>query len=51
MLPVPAKADQTDFFPFTHLTIGQERYESMVVAVGQDRQGFLWFGGQDGLNR
>jgi hypothetical protein len=33
VLAVPANADQTDFFPFTHLTIGQKRYESMVIAV------------------
>lgn len=50
-LVVPAAADDEDGYPFTKLIIGHEPYERMVVAVAEDRQGFLWFGGQDGLSR
>jgi ligand-binding sensor domain-containing protein len=50
-LAVPAAANNTDGYPFTHLLIEHEPLERMVISVAQDSQGFLWFGGQDGLNR
>ena len=48
---VPAEAQETDGYPFTRLVIDHEPLERQVQSVAQDSQGFLWFGGQDGLNR
>jgi PAS domain S-box-containing protein len=50
-LAVPAAAQDSDGYPFTHLEIEHEPLERQVVSVAQDSQGFIWFGGQDGLSR
>ncbi len=36
---------------FRHLTVSQGLSQGSVVCMLQDRQGFMWFGTQDGLNR
>jgi signal transduction histidine kinase/ligand-binding sensor domain-containing protein/CheY-like chemotaxis protein len=36
---------------FDHLSIEQGLSQSVVYAIYQDQQGFMWFGTQDGLNR
>ena len=36
---------------FDHLTIENGLSQSSVTCIIQDRQGFMWFGTQDGLNR
>ena len=36
---------------FNHLTVEQGLTQSAVTCILQDKQGFMWFGTQDGLNR
>jgi signal transduction histidine kinase/ligand-binding sensor domain-containing protein len=36
---------------FEHLSTAQGLSQSTVLCILQDRQGFMWFGTQDGLNR
>lgn len=36
---------------FGHLTNQDGLSSNWIQAILQDRQGFLWFGSQDGLNR
>jgi ligand-binding sensor domain-containing protein/serine phosphatase RsbU (regulator of sigma subunit) len=36
---------------FEHLSVKQGLSQGSVVCILQDRQGFMWFGTQDGLNR
>lgn len=36
---------------FDHLTMDDGLSESIVLSILQDRQGFMWFGTADGLNR
>jgi signal transduction histidine kinase/ligand-binding sensor domain-containing protein/CheY-like chemotaxis protein len=38
-------------FKFTRLSVNQGLSQSSVYAILQDRQGFIWIGTQDGLNR
>ena len=50
----PPETDQLDAaynFRFEHISIEQGLSQSSVNAILQDRQGFLWFATQDGLNR
>jgi len=42
---------QQDHFNFSHLTIDDGLSQSAVYALMQDRQGFVWIGTKDGLNR
>lgn len=36
---------------FEHLTIDDGLSQGMIYAISQDRQGYMWFGTADGLNR
>ena len=36
---------------FEHLTINQELSNNTVYAITEDRDGFMWFGSRDGLNK
>lgn len=42
---------QTSRIGFKHITTHEGLSQSNVTAILQDKQGFMWFGTQDGLNR
>ena len=48
---VPVAGQQDRNGRFRHLSVEQGLSHEVVNAVLQDRQGLLWFGTQDGLNR
>ena len=44
-------AEPSDYKKFEYISIEQGLSQSFVLCMIQDRQGFLWFGTEDGLNR
>jgi ligand-binding sensor domain-containing protein/signal transduction histidine kinase len=53
LLPIfltPSQA-QLNEVQFDHLSVSQGLSNNTVFAILQDRQGFMWFGTRDGLNR
>ncbi|MFN0158352.1 MAG: two-component regulator propeller domain-containing protein [Bacteroidota bacterium] len=48
---VPAHTAAQRHIKFAHLTTKAGLSQSAVNCIFQDRQGFMWFGTQDGLNR
>ena len=51
LLLLPANASQHSNFYFRSLGVEDGLSQNMVYAILQDRQGFMWFGTQNGLNR
>ena len=51
LLGMTATAVAQQDFKFDHLTQKQGLSQNTVLCILQDRQGFMWFGTQDGLNR
>lgn len=49
-LSIAQNRGQTDI-TFNHLTIENGLSQSAVTCIFQDKDGFMWFGTQDGLNR
>lgn len=42
---------QSDFFPLGHLTTAQGLSQDFVTSIAQTKDGFMWFGTEDGLTR
>ncbi len=42
---------QTKHLRFEHITVDNGLSENAITSIIQDKQGFLWFGSHDGLNR
>ncbi|UOQ73962.1 ligand-binding sensor domain-containing protein [Hymenobacter cellulosilyticus] len=51
LLSFAASAQTSSSLTFRTLTAAQGLSENSVYGIVQDRQGFLWFGTQDGLSR
>jgi len=49
--PGPVGADEKPSMRFKHLKREQGLSQAFVYSILQDRQGYMWFGTQDGLNR
>jgi ligand-binding sensor domain-containing protein/serine phosphatase RsbU (regulator of sigma subunit) len=50
-LSIPSFGYAQEGIVFSHLTMSQGLSQGTVVCMLQDRQGFMWFGTQEGLNR
>ena len=48
---LPSSGRSQEGVMFNHLTVSQGLSQGSVVCILQDRQGFMWFGTQEGLNR
>ena len=48
---IPANAGDSRSVRFRHLSQNDGLSQSFVFSIIQDRQGFMWFGTQEGLNR
>lgn len=51
MLPVVAAASDPEPIRFNHLSREQGLSQSFILSVAQDKNGYMWFGSQGGLNR
>src|SRR5262249_3314632 len=51
LLCAQAAIAQQSRIKFEHLSVEQGLSQSLVTSIVQDRQGFIWFGTIDGLNR
>jgi hypothetical protein len=45
------EASETRAVRFHHLTVNDGLSQSTITSILQDKQGFMWFGTDDGLNR
>jgi ligand-binding sensor domain-containing protein/serine phosphatase RsbU (regulator of sigma subunit) len=50
-LSIPSFVNAQEGIVFSHLTMSDGLSQATIVCVLQDRQGFMWFGTQEGLNR
>ncbi|OBW62535.1 MAG: histidine kinase [Dehalococcoides mccartyi] len=52
VIPInPKHLNAQQFARFEHFSIGEGLSQSSVAAIIQDKEGFIWFGTRDGLNR
>ncbi|WP_253192820.1 two-component regulator propeller domain-containing protein [Janthinobacterium sp. LM6] len=51
LLGVPAAAAPAPTLRFDQLSVDQGLAQESVLAIAQDRQGYMWFGSQSGLSR
>jgi signal transduction histidine kinase/ligand-binding sensor domain-containing protein/CheY-like chemotaxis protein/HPt (histidine-containing phosphotransfer) domain-containing protein len=51
LLPAPAAATPARTLRFEHLSVDQGLAQESVLAITQDRDGFIWIGSQAGLSR
>src|SRR5690554_6712386 len=48
---IPIAFSQNKDFVFRHLTISDALSQSSVISIVQDKNGLVWFGTRDGLNK
>lgn len=51
LLLIPTAVGATERIHFKRLSTNEGLSQSAVTAIAQDKEGFVWFGTQDGLNR